>query len=248
MAGRKPRTPAFSGTGLLRAFQETGIARAVFRFLPDEYLLTPPVFALLSANLVTIVLAIAGNWDAGPAIFIYWAQSIIIGTFTIASIVGADTAAIKADMEARHRERGEDVTLDPRRVRHHQYILGVFFFIHYGLFHVAYYDFIVNSGMFGHVDISLPGIWLSCGVFFASHLYSFLYYRKRERRGEEYVNEAFIGPYFRVVPMHLIVLFGAFVIIVLSVFGIESTMPVLVVFLLLKTAADLAMHLWKHAA
>jgi hypothetical protein len=36
------------------------------------------------------------------------------------------------------------------------------------------------------------------------------------------------------------------VIIVLGIIGITSTLPVLVLFLLLKTAADMAMHLHKH--
>jgi hypothetical protein len=222
------------------------IARAFSQFLPGEYRLTPPVFALLSANLITIVLAIAGTWDAGPVIFIYWAQSVIIGIFTVVTLLLADTMAIKADMDARHRERNGNISLDPRQVRTHQYLLALFFFIHYGIFHLAYYDFIITSGMFGPVELSDPGIWFSCGLFFASHLYSFLYYRTRERRGEEYVNDAFIGPYFRIVPMHLTIMSGAIVILFLGFLGIESTLPLLVLFLLLKTAADLAMHLWKH--
>jgi hypothetical protein len=246
MAGKKHRAPASPGQGLLKAIQESGIERVVSRFLPGEYRLTPPVFALLSANLFTIILAIAGNWDAATTIFIFWAQSVIIGIFTIASIIGADTMAIKADMDARYRDRNQDIVLDPRRVRKHQYILAVMFFIHYGIFHLAYYDIIISSGMFGPVDQSNPGIWLSCGLFFANHLYSFLYYRIRERWGEEYVNDIFIGPYFRILPMHLTIGFGAIAILVLGVLGITSTLPVLVLFLLLKTAADLAMHFWKH--
>jgi hypothetical protein len=99
------------------------IPRDLSRLLPIRPNLTPPLISLLSANLVTIVLAIAGNWDAGSVIFIYWVQSVIIGIFTVTSIVGADTLAIRADMDARHRERNEDVVLDPRRVRKHQEIL-----------------------------------------------------------------------------------------------------------------------------
>ena len=246
MAGKRRRAPVPPRQGMPQWLPVAGIGQELSRFLSQEYSLTPPLISLLSANLVTIVLAIAGNWDAGSVIFIYWVQSVIIGIFTVASIIGADTLAIRADMDARHRERNEDVVLDPRRVRKHQGILAGIFFIHYGVFHLAYYDFIINSGMFGLVPVTEPGIWLSCGIFFFNHLYSFLYYRKRERRGEEYVNDTFIGPYFRIVPMHLTILFGTFVIIGLSILGIESTLPILVVFLLLKTATDLAMHIWKH--
>jgi hypothetical protein len=98
------------------------------------------------------------------------------------------------------------------------------------------------------VDLAQYGIWISCGIFFANHFYSFLFYRTRERQGEEYVNDTFIAPYFRIMPMHLIIFIGAVFILILGILGISSTLPVLVIFLLLKTAADLAMHLWKHAA
>ena len=46
--------------------------------------------------------------------------------------------------------------------------------------------------------------------------------------------------------MHLTILFGAFLIVVLEILGITSTMPLLVIFLLLKTATDLWMHIGKH--
>jgi len=44
------------------------------RILSGDFDLTQPVIALLSATLVTMVLAIAGNWEAATVIFIYWAQ------------------------------------------------------------------------------------------------------------------------------------------------------------------------------
>jgi hypothetical protein len=248
MAGKKPRVPASPRPKVTLELMSLALSRGISRVLPFEPELTPPVFALLSANLLTIILAIIGNWDAASTILIFWAQSVIIGIFTIASIIGADTLAIKADMDARYRERGEYIVLDPHQVKKHQYILAVMFFVHYGIFHLAYYDFIINSAILGPVDLAQYGIWISCAIFFANHLYSFLFYRTRERRGEEYVNDTFIGPYFRIVPMHLIIFIGAVVILILGILGISSTLPVLVIFLLLKTAADLAMHLWKHAA
>jgi hypothetical protein len=216
------------------------------RFQLSDFGLTPPLVSLLSANLLTLVLAIAGNWDAATVIFIYWAQSVLIGIFTVVTILGADTAAITADKDARDRERGEQVSLDPRRVRGEKHILAVIFAIHYGLFHLAYYSFIVGEGLFGVVDFADPGIWYSCGFFFVNHLFSFLYYHHRVREGEDFMNTAFITPYFRIVPMHLTIMFGAVVILILQAMGIASTLPVLVLFLLLKTGADLAMHVWKH--
>jgi hypothetical protein len=75
--------------------------------LPGETDLTPPVISLLTANLITIVLAIAGNWDASKVIFIYWAHSVIIGIFTVITILGADTTAISAAMTRSSAKRGD---------------------------------------------------------------------------------------------------------------------------------------------
>jgi hypothetical protein len=74
------------------------IPRSVSYFPPGGIALPPPVISLLSANLITISLAIAGNWDAANVIFIYWAQSVIIGIFTVITFLGADTSAISLAM------------------------------------------------------------------------------------------------------------------------------------------------------
>jgi hypothetical protein len=96
------------------------------------------------------------------------------------------------------------------------------------------------------VNLSSPGIWYSCGLFFVNHLFSYVYYRNRLRQDENFMMDTFTGPYYRIIPMHFTIMFGAMVIIVLGIIGITSTLPVLVLFLLLKTATDLAMHLHKH--
>jgi hypothetical protein len=222
------------------------IPQTLFRILPGKFV-TPPVLSLLSANLITIGLAIAGNWGASEVIFIYWAQSVIIGIFTTITLLGADTTAISAAMNRSSARKCKNGTVNPGRVRTQAWILGVIFAIHYGIFHAAYYSFIVESQLFGVVDLSSPGIGSSCGLFFVNHLFSFLYYRNRVRQDEEFMTGAFTGPYYRIIPMHFTIMFGAIVIIVLGIAGITSTLPVLVIFLLIKTAADLAMHLHKHA-
>jgi len=247
LMGRKGSRDAASVVPGIRMATPSGILTCLLdRYLPPGYRITPPVFTLLSANLFTIVLAIAGNWDAATSVFIFWAQSVTIGFFTVLSILAADTMAIKADIDARSRERHEDGDVLPRQVKKQQYLMAAMFAVHYGIFHLAYYDLLVNEALLGPVVLADPGIWIACGAFFFSHLFSFHFYRTRERRGEEYMNDTFIGPYFRIVPMHLIIGVGAIIVLFLSVLGITSTMPVLVIFLFLKTAADLAMHVWRH--
>lgn len=218
------------------------ITRAMTGDLIHNY----PVVSLIFANLVTIALAILGNWDLATVIFIYWAQSVIIGIFTVLSLLGADTAALGADLQKPLHEQGKTDKIPHGFTWFYQCLLAGFFALHYGLFHWGYYGFIVESGIFGPVNFTDPGIWLSCGLFFANHLYSHITFRYRGAKGGEYVTEQFITPYRRIIPMHMTIIFGSIVIVVLEALGITSTMPVLVLFLLLKTYSDISAHRIKH--
>jgi hypothetical protein len=217
----------------------------VLRVQPGDLVNNSPVLSLIAANVVTISLAILGNWDLATVMFIYWAQSIIIGFFTVVALLGADTPALGADLSKPILERGGSA-VSSRYVEFYKLLLAGFFCLHYGIFHWAYYTFIVESGLFGTVNFSDPGIWFSCGLFFVNHLYSFITFRNRGPKGAMYVNEKFFTPYRRIIPMHLTIIFGSIVVLVLQVFGITSTMPVLLLFLLLKTYTDITAHLDKH--
>ena len=217
------------------------------RILPGEITVTPPVISLLFANIVTIVLAIVQHWDLATVMFIYWAQSIIIGIFTVIALLSADNASLASDLGKPIRERGGSGTISTRHVRAYTCLLAGFFTLHYGLFHWGYYAFIVESGIFGSVNFLDPNIWFSCGLFFANHLYSHITYRYEGPKGAGYINEQFFRPYQRIIPMHLTIIFGSIVVFALQVFGIDATMPVLVLFLLLKTRSDISAHLAKHA-
>jgi len=223
------------------------ILASLSRIVPGEFTSAPPVVSLLVANIVTIVLAVAGNWDAATVMFIYWAQSVIIGIFAVVSLLGADTAALASEMEKSLRESGGSGNVSVRFTLFYKCLLAGFFALHYGLFHWGYYSLIVESGLFGTVNFSSPDVWASCGLFFANHLYSHLYYQNDKRKVVDYVNEEFFRPYYRILPMHLTIIFGAVVILVLTLAGITTTLPLLVLFLALKTYTDLDMHVKKHA-
>lgn len=218
----------------------------ITRVLPGDLLHNFPLISLIFANLVTIVLAILGNWDLATVMFIYWAQSVIIGIFSVISLLGADTTALQADLQKPIEERGGTETISPLFVWFYKCLLAGFFTLHYGLFHWGYYSFIVESGLFGPVNFSDPFLGLSCGIFFANHLYSYLTYRRDGPKGSGYIIGQFITPYRRIIPMHLTIIFGSIVLFVLGVAGIRSTLPVLILFLLLKTYSDITAHLMKH--
>jgi len=217
------------------------------RLFPDDLLSSPPVLSLIVANIVTIALAILGNWDVATVMFIYWAQSVIIGVFTVVTILLAEVPPEKPRKEPHEPAPGKPRTIHIRNPWAARGILAGFFAVHYGFFHWGYYTFIVESGIFGAVNFADPGLWLSCGLFFANHLYSFVVYRRRGMTGAQDIGEIFFRPYQRIFPMHLTIIFGGILLLVLEFLGIQSTLPVLVLFLVLKTAADARAHIGKHA-
>ncbi len=216
------------------------------RIVPGELAANPPLLSLLVANIVTIVLAVIGNWDLASVLFIYWAQSIIIGIFAVVAILSADTSLIGADMGRAQAEAGGSPVVGRRFIVFYQLLLSGFFCVHYGLFHWGYYNFIVDSGIFGPVNFGDASIWISCSLFFVNHLYSFLYHRGGEVRGTTFVTKAFFEPYSRIVPMHVTILFGSIIVLALGFFNLPGTLVVLVLFLILKTRMDIVQHLNKH--
>lgn len=215
------------------------------RILPGNFIHDLPLLSLISANLITIVLAIWGNWDLATVMFSYWVQSVMIGVFTALSLLTAGSAREWPAPPAGDPGQATIAALQKYSSILGRFGLTLFFIVHYGIFHLVYFMFIVGSGLFGPVNFSEPGLYLSCGLFFCNHLYSFIAHWNvhiRETGGDD-----FIAPYHRILPMHMTIVFGSMAIFALQDAGISSTMPVLGLFLLLKTWADCAAHIARHA-
>lgn len=217
------------------------------RVLSGDVIHNVPVVSLVTANLLTIALAILGNWDLATVMFIYWTQSIIIGLFTAISLLTTGMARKWPSASTGDPTKDTLTALDRIGSIVARIGLSGFFVIHYGIFHAAYYEFIIESGLFGQVNLNEPGLWLSCGIFFANHLYSFIAHWNTHILEEGGGGDDFFAPYHRIIPMHVTIIFGSMLIFALQEAGIPSTMPVLVLFLLLKTYADVATHLGKHS-
>jgi len=205
------------------------------------------VLALVAANLFALVLALAEGWSLVTVIFIYWAQSVIIGVFTVAKILSLDLGAILV----RTAISGPAAAAVPAWfTRYGTVAMAGFFALHYGLFHYGYLTFIdIFAISAGQPPWTQPGVLLACGVFFANHLYSFLYYRLRERDAPvtaDTVKEIVVAPYARIIPMHITIIVGGFASLLLGAIGFDATPLILVLFLGLKTYVDVRMHIQKH--
>jgi len=185
---------------------------------------------LLLSNLLTIIVAILFHWSILTLLWGYWLQSIIIGLFTVIKLL-----------------------MFGNRNKHQRLLLttvrnSIFFSVHYGIFHFVYLVFLYffsTSGVSGfhfrepeYIGITFIGL-----LFFINHLYSFLknYVFEKKYIGSS-TNQIFLEPYKRIFPMHLIIIAAGF----FSAIVPSAETPLIIVFLLLKSFADLKSHQILH--
>ena len=184
---------------------------------------------LLLSNLVTIVLAVYQHWDVFVLMWIYWGQSVIIGYFNVRRIM--DLKEFSTDG---FRINNRSVKPTPETQRQ----TAIFFALHYGIFHLGYLVFLsVDTKVAG--GFPLFYVLLCIGVFYLNHRFSYHYNREQEQDRVPNIGSIMFFPYIRIIPMHLMIVAGV------SVFG--GSTGALIIFLLLKTAADAAMHFVEHA-
>jgi hypothetical protein len=186
------------------------------------------ILTLLVSNLVTAYLAVTQHWPLVNLLWVYWFQSVTIGLFTVLRIITTKNDAVAQMIDKEHSTNSNPIVL--------KVILAVFFLVHFGLFHLVYAAFLSAGSLFWPVmngfkatEIIVPAI-----VFFVNHLFSYLYHRGEENMTNIFL--LFFFPYARILPMHLTIL-------LLGLFS-SVLMPL---FLILKTLADLLMHVAEHA-
>ena len=111
----------------------------------------------------------------------------------------------------------------------------MFFLVHYGIFHLCYLLFLMSG-----LGRRPPQLWpalLCIGTFLVNHLFSFLHNLERDRSRVRNLGRIMFFPYARILPMHLTILFGAFA---------AYRVGAVILFLVLKTVADLIMHSIEH--
>jgi hypothetical protein len=184
---------------------------------------------LLLSNLFTIVLALVQQWDVHILMWIYWGQSVVIGYFNVHRILGLEKFSTSGF-------RINNRPVKPTRATQRQ--TAVFFAMHYGIFHLVYMFFLLSaSGV--QPGFPLFSVLVCILAFYLNHRFSYRYNRERERAGIPNIGNVMFFPYVRIIPMHLMIVIGS------NFLGNNSF--ALLLFLLLKTAADITMHVIEHA-
>lgn len=194
---------------------------------------SPAAIVLILMNCLPIWGVFFRNWDVGFIISVYWVENVAVGLINVLKL-----------LSNKHSEGNAIEKLG----------LSAFFSVHYGIFTLVHgmFVFIVfqQDGPFGSAN-DFPSqsesianyLLLPFAGFFVSHLFSYFYnylgqgeYRKLD------LKQVMLMPYGRIVALHLVVLFGAFL-----TMAAGSPKPVILLLVIVKTFGDLLFHALEHA-
>ena len=193
-----------------------------------SFTLERPARYLLLSNIGTIGIALLEGWSASEVMWVYWFQSLVIGSFNVLRMLQLGEFSTEG-VKMNHRP----VPPTPATKRS----MATFFAFHYGFFHLVYFFFLSAGGRFP-AGSDLIGLAVCVVGFVVNHTVSFRENVENDLRRRPNIGSIMFFPYARIVPMHLTIIFG-------SMLAPDSAWA-LVLFLSLKTGADLVMHLVEH--
>ena len=184
---------------------------------------------IVLGNLVLFWTCFRGQIGLGELLWVFWAQSVLIGV----------AAAVRMSLLRQFSTdgftgNGKPVPETPKGKRE----TVAFFLIHYGGFHAVYAAFLVHkhgapwlaTSLWGALALIAFGIGEAAGVGRRA---------TSDRSWRPNLGTLMFMPYCRIVPMHLAILAsGPF-----DLAGADGTSSILLLFLVLKTGADLGMQI-----
>ncbi len=186
-------------------------------------------YALIGANLFAGAVALAYKMDLKDLMLVYWVQSVIIGIcyfIRIVKLQDFSTEGMRAGGQPIAETQGTKL------------MMALFFLFHYGGFHAVYYVFVViGPAASGNAQVPLAGLALCAIAFAINHGYSLAHNIRNDRRGTVNLGTLMMLPYGRIIPMHVTIIAGG---------TFAPSPPLLLLFIGLKTGADLVMHVVEH--
>ena len=197
--------------------------------------MTPSVVILVAANLVPLYGVCFLRWQVFPIMLLFWLENVVVGGFNVLKMLLASPA----------EPDGWVVKL----------FMIPFFWVHYGGFAGGHLLFVLvlfggfaergsrvsDVASFWRAISDLQIGWAALALLL-SHAASFFlnYIGKGEFRTAK-VRDLMMGPYGRVVLLHVTLIFGGMLILALG-----SPVPALVLLLVLKTFIDVQAHVREH--
>ena len=190
------------------------------------------ILVLVIANVVVLAIAYFSHMSLRSLLFVYWVQSVVIGLSHTIRLLSLQRFSIEGFQT--------NTPLDETPAT--KYRMAGFFVLHYGMFHGAYFVFLVTEqGRQGQPLLAgAGGAYAFCALVFAlNHAFSLARNLKSDAAGTPRLATLMVLPYARIVPMHLMILSGLLFTTGTSAFAIF-------VFGLLKTVSDVVMPEIDH--
>jgi len=182
---------------------------------------------LVAVNLIPLAGIVFGTWTFGDVLFLYWAESAVIGAYNVVRLV--TVGGVKA------------------------IFLAPFFTVHFGGFMAGHWVFLatffLSDSLDGGMSIATAlretaaTWWVAIGGLFASHGYSLAknFFGKREHERLN-VEQVMTAPYKRIMVMHVAIIVGACA-------GLALGTPLITVLIVIagKTLLDMRAHRQEHA-
>jgi hypothetical protein len=225
--------------------------------LRPHYLLRPSTLILVAADLFPLAGVAFWHWDTFLLLMLYWMDTAIIAFWTMARIATMRRDALKDfRISSGGKSTSSPWAVVPFFVAHSGMFMAVHFLFLWELFAGAWARKIHGPGDFVRQIIVDNRLWLPLAGLMLSRGVSFLFHVVRPETVQRIEQALFRRPvrlaarappgsvggeiaalYARVVIMQLAIIIGAF----LS--GLLGTMAPFVIMIVLKTAADVAVHL-----
>ncbi len=196
---------------------------------------TPSATALIIANLVPLAGVVLFDWDVFAVVFLFWLENLVVGAFNILRMAWVEQGAERKPAT--------------------KFVVIPFFAFHYGMFTLIHGTFVFSIFGGGMVQgIGFPSfmtivdvvaaqkLWIAVAALFVSHGYSFVvnYLGSQEYRTVT-LERLMHQPYNRVIVLHLVIIFGGFVVMTLQ----EPRIGI-VVLVVVKIVMDVRAHLQEH--
>lgn len=186
-----------------------------------------PIIFLILANVTPILGAVFLDWSVGNILALYWLESVIIGALNVVKILSCQGAPLK-DMKGKA-------------------FLSLFFAVHYGMFTMVHGIFLSELFEGGGTVLEQISqgqllVWTALG-FVVSHSISMLinFFGRGEYMTRSANSQMFM-PYSRVIVMHIVVIFGGFL-----VMHFGAPIWALIIMVAIKVIIDLRAHKRSHA-
>ncbi len=172
-------------------------------------------WSLIVANLIVLIWAVLENQPFGVILWIYFFQNIILGIFWCFKVFDSPSDSF-------YTKKVKSVAV---------------FMPHYFLMHF-FYAFFLYTILRRDILTNYKNILAMSGIFFLSEMVSYFFEKNSGRTKQLSLAQVQLFPYARVFPMHFIMGLA-----IPSEQANQNTRLIIMFFLLLKTLADVGMHL-----